>query len=138
VESARDDAEEKLVDVDGSHSDATRYRLPMDPFHDTRRNGMVTKLGCVADSAQQPSAAISAESEAQLQASLSKTQKQRIYRKLVMLLGVDRLEKGLQFLSSTYLEDENADEEYLLNILEEIVGTENLYCLEDMYYILSI
>jgi hypothetical protein len=138
VEGAADDVEEESVDIDIIDSDTARSRLLLDPFNDTTRNFVSTKPDRVGNSRLQSTSAISAASESQLQASLSKTQKQQIYRKLEMLLGADRLEKGLQFLSSTHLEDESADEEYLLNMLEEIVGTENLYCLEDMYYIMSI
>jgi hypothetical protein len=69
---------------------------------------------------------------------VSFTAKDRLYQHVVNILGVECLEEALRFLSSGCLEDENAIEEELLGTLESIIGSENLYCLQDIYELLNM
>jgi hypothetical protein len=149
AEAAAAAMEGDLVEEDldgGNHNGNDRSATTMrrctpghsDPFQDTTRNFTASQPPPATPPTAAAEAGLSAEGDALLRTTMSRTQKQRIQQKLEALLGPERLARGLQFLSSTYLEDETADEEYLLTMLEEIVGTEHLYCLEDMYYLLSL
>jgi hypothetical protein len=52
-------------------------------------------------------------------------------------LGVEKLKAGVEFLSSTMLMDEATDDDSLLNILEGVIGADNLQYLEDLYQIVA-
>jgi uncharacterized HAD superfamily protein len=62
----------------------------------------------------------------------------QLQNKLIDALGEDKFRRGMEFLlSSTLLAYETTDDDHLLNIVEEIIGIENLQYLEDMYQLLT-
>lgn len=58
-------------------------------------------------------------------------------RRLMDQLGVDKLGAAMQILSSTLLEDDATDEDQLIAVLEQVLGAENLGCLQDMFELLT-
>lgn len=60
-----------------------------------------------------------------------------LQNRLLSVLGKEKFYSGINFLSSTLLVDEAADDDQLLSMLEDIIGTENLQYIEDLYQIIS-
>lgn len=62
----------------------------------------------------------------------------QLQQKLIEALGEVKFRKGMEFLlGSTMLADEMVNEDHLLDMIEEIIGIENLQYLEDMYQLLT-
>ncbi len=62
---------------------------------------------------------------------------EELQSRLVSILGKQKYFAAIEFLSSTLLVDEATDDDQLLSMLEEIIGSENLQYLEDLYQIVS-